>query len=83
MSRRDTPSCHGDRGGRDTPSPPKGALGGVTTALDPFAGRPRHSFRVLPAALGLRVRGREISLGAGKSEPKLPGVEAGRVALDA
>lgn len=32
MSRRDSHACHGDTRGRDTPSPPKGGVGGVTTS---------------------------------------------------
>lgn len=39
LSRRDSHTCHGDARGRDTPSPPKGALGGVTTALTEIADR--------------------------------------------
>lgn len=39
MSRRDSHTCHGDARGRDTPSPPKGALGGVTTSLTEIADR--------------------------------------------
>ena len=39
MSRRDSHTCHGDARGRDTPSPPKGALGGVTTSLTDIADR--------------------------------------------
>ena len=35
LSRVTVTQCHGDAGRRDTPSPPKGALGGVTT--DPLA----------------------------------------------
>lgn len=36
---RDNKECHGDARGRDTPSPPKGALGGVTTTLTEIADR--------------------------------------------
>ena len=39
LSRRDSHTCHGDARGRDTPSPPKGALGGVTTSLTEIADR--------------------------------------------
>jgi len=66
MSRRDSHACHGDTRGRDTPSPPKGGVGGVTTAPAWVAG---------PTAVEHPLRDRfPFRAGTGQRDPGKPSV---------